>query len=331
MPRSWTGQEVAEVVAAHPEWLGAPLSAGEPHRVGRGESYEAWLPAPAGPLVRFARRPIGELPADPAEEVAGMRLAPQGVGPRPIGADVLWVDDERYPVVAQEFVPGRVLAPIEWTGALRRVLAAQLATLHTVTYPRPGSVRGVSQALDPEPGRLDFAAEVDGIIDHWAPRLPGAPGEAWAALCGPMQRYAAEVAPEIAALQEFSLIHGDPVLTNIVVDGNRPVLIDWEWTQIGDPARDLGFIGGAVHAGDWYAALTDKQITDLLRAYVSAGGRGEVVALRRRRDAWLAAEGLAVLAYLWWVDADPAQAITPANRSAAADLQRTVAAYLAAW
>ena len=113
----------------------------------------------------------------------------------------------------------------------------ELATLHTVTYPRPGSVRGVSQALDPEPGRLDFAAEVDGIIDHWAPRLPGAPGEAWAALCGPMQRYAAEVAPEIAALQEFSLIHGDPVLTNIVVDGNRPVLIDWEWTQIGDPAQ----------------------------------------------------------------------------------------------
>ena len=88
-------------------------------------------------------------------------------------------------------------------------------------------------------------------------------------------------------------------------------LVDWEWTRIGDPARDLGLIGGAVHADPWYADLNE----DLLDGFVSAyRGESEVLgsdvdalgdarAMRVRRDAWLVAEGFAVLAYLHWRDA----------------------------
>ncbi len=65
-----------------------------------------------------------------------------------------------------------------------------------------------------------------------------------------------------------------------------------------DPARDLGFIGGAIHADPWYLSLDDDAVDDLLQAYLDAGGRGELTSLRRRRDAWLALEAFGVIAYL---------------------------------
>ena len=306
---------VAALVADHPDWLSSnSLSPNDiaVTALGTGESYAAWLAtAVESPtsvvVVRVARRPGPELPASPREESAGLSLAPAGVGPTPCALAALGP----FPVIVESLVPGQIRTGRYWADpSLLAAHARTLARLHRRRWLAAGPVT--------------------------AARL----GEA-------LRSYAARVEPEFAPLRSFALIHGDSIMTNILVTGPedasrrrgcavtgigpidevfaepqspadaRPLpglvtrLVDWEWTRIGDPARDLGLIGGAVHADPWYADLNE----DLLDGFVSAyRGESEVLgsdvdalgdarAMRVRRDAWLVAEGFAVLAYLHWRDA----------------------------
>ncbi len=310
MPRTWTAAEVAAIVARHPGWApsaGAPTRPDGPGRavpvvrVGTGESYEVWRLG--GLVLRVARRPVGELPVATALEYAALRLAPSGLAPTPIALGENEIDGLVYPWLVESFVPGRMLAPAEWTDDLRARLAADLARLHARTWPGPGAVTEVD---DIRSGRLDGTAEVEQTIAWWAPRLGAPEREAWMPLVAPMRAYGQAVAPLFADLDVFALVHGDTVLTNILVHEGVPRLVDWEWARIGDPARDLAFAGGVVHADPWYARLSDTKVDRFLRAYADSGGRGDLAALRARRDFWLAVEAFAVLAYLLWtVAGDP--------------------------
>ncbi|MFK5687967.1 hypothetical protein ACI3GN_15520, partial [Lactiplantibacillus plantarum] len=80
----------------------------------------------------------------------------------------------------------------------------------------------------------------------------------------------------------------------LVDETGRPWLIDWEWTHVGDPARDLAFVGGQVHAEPWFVDLDDDGIQRQILAYLeerdalgapvdAAAARG----MRARRDAYL--------------------------------------------
>ena len=340
---------VAALVADHPDWLSSnSLSPNDiaVTALGTGESYAAWLAtAVESPtsvvVVRVARRPGPELPASPREEFAGLSLAPAGVGPTPRALAALGP----FPVIVESLVPGQIRTGRYWADpSLLAAHARTLARLHRRRWLAAGPVT----AADTNVGGVSFVAEVESAIAHWAPRIDGSPfGGSFARLGEALRSYAARVEPEFAPLRSFALIHGDSIMTNILVTGPedasrrrgcavtgigpidevfaepqspadaRPLpglvtrLVDWEWTRIGDPARDLGLIGGAVHADPWYADLNE----DLLDGFVSAyRGESEVLgsdvdalgdarAMRVRRDAWLVAEGFAVLAYLHWRDA----------------------------
>ena len=270
-----------------------------------------------------------------------MSLAPAGVGPTPCALAALGP----FPVIVESLVPGQIRTGRYWADpSLLAAHARTLARLHRRRWLAAGPVT----AADTNVGGVSFVAEVESAIAHWAPRIDGSPfGGSFARLGEALRSYAARVEPEFAPLRSFALIHGDSIMTNILVTGPedasrrrgcavtgigpidevfaepqspadaRPLpglvirLVDWEWTRIGDPARDLGLIGGAVHADPWYADLNE----DLLDGFVSAyRGESEVLgsdvdalgdarAMRVRRDAWLVAEGFAVLAYLHWRDA----------------------------
>jgi aminoglycoside phosphotransferase (APT) family kinase protein len=57
------------------------------------------------------------------------------------------------------------------------------------------------------------------------------------------ERVIAALPPEALADEPvpFALLHGDPVLANVVWDG-RPVLVDWEFWRFGDAAEDLAYV-----------------------------------------------------------------------------------------
>lgn len=308
-----TAESVAALVAAHPQWLDD--GRGAPERpspsatlIGTGESYAAWLvvsreaadlSSPEGPrrvVVRVPQR-VEDLPRPMAEEFAALLAAPEGVGPRPIHlaapGDRPEEDAAAYMVV--EHVQGQVRPPSAWTDEVLAAHARQLARLHEVRFGGHGDVTA-TERLQP---RLSILDGGDAGWQWWSEQHRELTAQRDVARLWPRVR-ALFVAtePHVARLEEFSLIHGDPAVPNILVSGGVPRYVDWEWAQIGDPARDLGFIGGAVWVEPWYLPLTPGRITRYLDAYVAAGGAGDPASLAARAHAWLVNEVFFVALHL---------------------------------
>lgn len=307
--RAWGRTDVARLAQAHPEWFadGDPGEETVPSQdlhvtatlLGSGESYAAWLVvALAGDemrrrdrrrvVVRVPRRPMEELPRPMTEEFAALLLAPEGVGPRPIHLRAPGeTDTTAYMVVEQ--VPGQVRPAGAWTDELLAAHAGQLARLHSREYPGHGDVTAIADGLTP---RMSIAEAAAGAWQWWEtshPEITALPEVA--TLWGRVQGLLAETEPAFAALDSFGLVHGDACVPNILVSGGVPRYVDWEWSCIGDPARDLGYLGGEVWAEPWYLPLAPERLDLLLDAYVDASGRGhdrEALAVRRR--AWLVHE-----------------------------------------
>ncbi|WP_109471020.1 phosphotransferase family protein [Ornithinimicrobium cavernae] len=311
-----TAESVASLVAHHPEWLddgrGVPAEPSpDATLIGSGESYAAWLVVsreltdlrdPRGPrrvVVRVPHRP-DELPRPMSEEFAALVAAPEGVGPRPIhlatagdpvGAELgSTTGGTAYMVV--EHVPGQVRPPAAWTDDLLAAHAGQLARLHELTFDGYGDVT----ATDRLRHGLSMVRAGEAGLQWWSdhhPRLVAAPDVA--ALWPRVRALFAATEPEFERLEQFCLTHGDAAVPNILVSGGVPRYVDWEWAGIGDPARDLAFIGGAVWLDPWYLRLTPERVGRYLEAYCAAAGpaaapTSEPAALAARGRCWLVNE-----------------------------------------
>lgn len=348
-------EHVVALAAANPEWFGL-ISAPEhgwctAALLGRGESFEAWTlttsvlpsdgsaaPSPRTVVLRTPHRGVDRLPRPMAEEFEALRLAPPGVGPAPIACqdhDRRRADGSVLPAhVVLEWVPGQVRDAGGWDDETLAAHARVLARLHERTWPTPGEVR---TADTNPPARVSASRAVEASLGWWAENGAGVLDLPQIADLVERVRHAV-AAPEVEAafdaLERYSLLHGDPVVSNILLTSRGPRYIDWEWACIGDPARDLAFIGGRVWAHPWYLSLDDARVDRFLRVYLEASGgparEADFDALRRRREAWLLTETLAVAIYLTWLEHDPTQAATDENRRTRVDLGTRLAAELPA-
>lgn len=194
----------------------------------------------------------------------GARIAAPPRAPR-----VLW---QRHDVLASEWVEGspRQLAGIPAGDA--RALGRLLRAVHG---------RRTSQSGGPAawPSR---ARDLAGYARRrTADALRGARSTGERALVAQAGRQAMAAAP---AGGPFSFLHGDLVEANVVWGARGPVLVDWEFWRMGDPAEDLAYI----------EALNG--MPPHLAAEVRAGYRA-TAALDRRIDAWRA---LVMLDAAWW-------------------------------
>jgi aminoglycoside phosphotransferase (APT) family kinase protein len=261
--------------------------------LGDGESYRAWAvgPADAGPdgapplVFRVVRRPPGELPRPMAEEFAALELVPQGVGPRGV---LLEKDPAALgaPFMIESFVAGRVVPREEWTPALFRAHARQLAALHSQTYETHGPVTAPDGT-----GALSMVATFAGAIGWWSASHPEiTQRDDVGRLVAKVRRAVEAAEPAFARAGTFSLVHADLVVPNILIgDDGRPRYVDWEWAEIGDPARDLAYIGGRISASPWYVTMTGADVERFTAEYAEAAGISGSVRLadlRARRDAW---------------------------------------------
>ncbi|USQ79695.1 phosphotransferase [Ornithinimicrobium faecis] len=306
-----TAESVAALVAAHPQWLddgrGVPTDPSPAATlIGTGESYAAWLVlsrefadlrAPQGPRAVVVRVPhsVDALPRPMSEEFAALVAAPEGIGPRPIHlatvADPLGAElgsqtsDTAYMVV--EHVPGHPRPAAGWTDDLLATHAAQLVRLHERAYDGWGDVTATDR-LEP---RLSMVDTGEASMQWWSDQHPGLATAADVAALWPRVRALfAATEPQFERLERFALTHGDAALPNILVAGGQPRYVDWEWSSIGDPARDLAFIGGDVWLDPWYLRLGPERIERYLHAYVAAGGQGEPASLAARGRCWLVNE-----------------------------------------
>ena len=90
-----------------------------------------------------------------------------------------------------------------------------------------------------------------------------------------------------------SLLHGDVATNNVVWSAPGPVLIDWEYARLGDPADEVAYVFGQ---NDLPASLRAA----FLRGY--AGSRpAEAVAAVQQRAAWWEPVNL-LGSVLWWIE-----------------------------
>ena len=157
-----------------------------------------------------------------------------------IGAAVIHADAEGMVCRA---APGRTLSSgsAASPGVLARVAEA-LRSCHGVPV---SQVRGVYSVFADVTGNIGRAGLMGVALPDDADRLATVAGSVDAAL---------RTAPVPAAF-----CHGDAVPDNMIDDGERVFLIDWEYAGVGDPFFDLGMVAA-------YHDLGQEQSAELLRA-----------------------------------------------------------------
>lgn len=240
----------AEVLKVTPTTLTAT-------RIKGGLTNESWLVQGGAEavVVRISTADEHALQLNrPSETLVLQRVQQAG-----IGAEVLLCAPERRLLVTRQLPAETLTVETMRDPATLRDLTALLRRLHSIT---------VSELVQ----QTDLLAILQGywrtLDDH-----PNHQGEA-----AETRDYAAEIARESAGVANRCLCHNDVHHLNLMSDGNRLWLLDWEYAGIGDPFFDLAAVC-CYH--DYSQALRNQ----LLLAY-----RGELTtadSLRLQRMCWL--------------------------------------------
>ncbi|WP_050347715.1 phosphotransferase family protein [Arsenicicoccus sp. oral taxon 190] len=268
-----------------PEWVSL---------LGHGESYAAWHVATRDTdvVVRVVRRDAAELPRGMRDEFACLQRLPDGIGPAPIALDESG-DRLGIPAMVVSLVAGEVLTdPGRWDDALLARLAQVIARLHAEPYDRCGPLD------DPTRSAVSIVGAFEAGLGWWLEHHPEVVDDPEVLALLPLVRgYLAAREPWFEGVRRFALVHGDLVAANVLVERGEPRLVDWEWAEIDDPARDLGYLGGVLASPGVQVPLTRAQVAGFVRAYLQAAPADVYAAeteesLLARRDAWEVSETL---------------------------------------
>jgi thiamine kinase-like enzyme len=209
-------------------------------------------------VVRICGAETGLLGIDREAEQAAARAAHEaGVGPEVTA----FLHDDQCLVTA--FVAGHSLSPADVVGEVARVAAA----LHTVHH-----AHAVHATFSPFRTGERYRALT---VERGGP-LPEACGEAAAAA-----RKIEDALPPFKP----ALCHNDLLPANILDDGDRLWIIDWEYAAMGDPFFDLGNL----------SAMNGFEIhddTELLTAYLGHCDEPALARVRLHRAAAEYREGM---------------------------------------
>lgn len=254
---------------------------------GAGETYVVWRVRHRSTdvLLRLPFDPAPDSQRSMVSEFAALGRVPQGLGPRGLS----YSDTDENPLglrhMLTTYLPGQAKTPTDWTDDDLAGLAGAFAALHRDTTDLHGPVDA------PTGGSIDLVAEMDSTWQWWSQRQPDVVAEPEIAhLWERVREYVGARASVVARLTRFPLVHGDACATNVLIDHGVVRLIDWEWAEYSDPARDLALIGGEVYGGPWYVPMDSARVSLFLLTYARlAGLDGSALGdLDARRQAWLA-------------------------------------------
>ena len=186
------------------------------------------------------------------------------------------------PYMVTTHVSGRALRATDWNPRLATALAHQIARLHEAlaTSPAPSAV------FVPSAGE-----QGEELLTWWGRHHPETLTDPRvSALLPAWCRELTRLAPAFEAVPIHPLIHGDVVVTNVILSPDGvPRLIDFEWSGPGDRAKDLALIGGRVIGGPWYLPMTPDDVAAFVTEYSRYSRHAGAIdpqQLLARRDAY---------------------------------------------
>ena len=230
--------------------------------LGAGESYVAWRigSGDQARVLRVPRRSPHEMPRSMTAEFETLRRVPPELGTSAIALETGTDNPLGIPYMVTTHVSGRALRATDWNPRLATALAHQIARLHEAlaTSPAPSAV------FVPSAGE-----QGEELLTWWGRHHPETLTDPRVtALLPAWRRELVRLAPAFEAVPTHPLIHGDVVVTNVVLgpDG-APRLIDFEWSDSGDTAKDLALIGGRVTGGPWYLPMSPDDVAAFVTEY----------------------------------------------------------------
>jgi aminoglycoside phosphotransferase (APT) family kinase protein len=228
---------------------GVPGELPPPRRLGGSRGAAVWeIATPAGPrAVKVAARGRTSREARALAAVSGVGVAPRLVA----SGDGLLVTER---------IDGEVRPAVDWSIVDARAVGALLRRLHDAGVPvsavSGGAADGVAIRAEELQSRVDIADR------------PLA-AQAIAAMTSPV------TAPAV-------VLHGDPWSGNVVWGDDGPLLVDWEFARIGEPAEDLAYLAAM-------DTLAPTALAALLAGYgADAATADRVAALRPFMALWCA-------------------------------------------
>lgn len=230
--------------------------------LGAGESYVAWRigSGDQARVLRVPRRSPHEMPRSMTAEFETLRRVPPELGTSAIALETGVDNPLGIPYMVTTHVPGRALRATDWNPRLATALAHQIARLHEALATSPAP----SAAFVPSAGE-----QGQELLTWWGRHHPETLSDPRvSALLPAWCRELSRLAPAFEAVPTHPLIHGDVVVTNVILGPDGvPRLIDFEWSGPGDRAKDLALIGGRVIGGPWYLPMTPDDVAAFVTEY----------------------------------------------------------------
>ena len=265
---------------------GLPAEPGTPEitLLGAGESYVAWRigSGDQARVLRVPRRSPHETPRSMTAEFETLRRVPPELGTSAIALETGTDNPLGGPYMVTTHVSGRALRATDWNPRLATALAHQIARLHEALAASPAP----SAAFVPSAGE-----QGEKLLTWWGRHHPETLTDPRvSALLPAWRRELTRLAPAFEAVPIHPLIHGDVVVTNVILGPDGvPRLIDFEWSGPGDRAKDLALIGGRVIGGPWYLPMTPDDVAAFVTEYSRHSchaGAIDPQRLLERRDAY---------------------------------------------
>ena len=265
---------------------GLPAEPGTPEitLLGAGESYVAWRigSGDQARVLRVPRRSPHETPRSMTAEFETLRRVPPELGTSAIALETGIDNPLGGPYMVTTHVSGRALRATDWNPRLATALAHQIARLHEALAASPAP----SAAFVPSAGE-----QGEKLLTWWGRHHPETLTDPRvSALLPAWRRELTRLAPAFEAVPTHPLIHGDVVVTNVILGPDGvPRLIDFEWSGPGDRAKDLALIGGRVIGGPWYLPMTPDDVAAFVTEYSRHSchaGAIDPQRLLERRDAY---------------------------------------------
>lgn len=265
---------------------GLPAEPGTPEitLLGAGESYVAWRigSGDQARVLRVPRRSPHETPRSMTAEFETLRRVPPELGTSAIALETGTDNPLGGPYMVTTHVSGRALRATDWNPRLATALAHQIARLHEALAASPAP----SAAFVPSAGE-----QGEKLLTWWGRHHPETLTDPRvSALLPAWRRELTRLAPAFEAVPTHPLIHGDVVVTNVILGPDGvPRLIDFEWSGPGDRAKDLALIGGRVVGGPWYLPMTPDDVAAFVTEYSRHSchaGAIDPQRLLERRDAY---------------------------------------------